>query len=220
VDDIFPIILFIIFFVAPLIEQLKKKKGQPPAPPPPRPQARPQPQPRSSTEEVSSRPRETAEAMVPDDLWKILTGEARPPVMIPEETRRVPTQKQRPWDVVYIPPEETEDEEELARDDVDVEVRRTSREAVQLEHARRHLPVEARRELPVEAASLEVEPNIISLETPLPSAQARHAAFHQRIAEPLAAEKQKKGAFALTDHQELRRAFVMQEIFGRPRGLD
>jgi hypothetical protein len=218
VDDIFPIILFIIFFVAPLIEQLKKKKGQPPAPPPPpRPEARPQQ--RSSTEEVSSRPRETAEAMVPDDLWKILTGEARPPVMIPEETRRVPTQKQRPWDVVFIPPEETEDEEELVRDDVDVEVRRTSREAVQLEHARRHLPVEARRELPVEGKSLEVEATIISLETPVPSAQARHEAFHKRIVEPVQAEK-KKGAFALQDHHELRRAFVLQEIFGRPRGLD
>jgi hypothetical protein len=211
-DDLFPLLLFIIFFVAPLIEQLKKKGKQPPAPPPT--QTRTLPQQRSSTEEISGKARETAEAMVPDDLWKILTGEARPPVMIPEETRRVPTQKQRPFDVVYIPPEDTEDEEALIRDDVEVETRRTSREAVQLEHARRHQPVDPR--------SLEEEPTIVSLETPLPSAKERHDAFHRKlVAAPLAAEpKPRKGAFALTDHRELQRAFVLQEVFGRPRGLD
>lgn len=208
-DEIFPLLLFIIFFLAPLIEQLKKKKGQQPPQQPPRPE----PQQRSSTEEVSARPRETAEAMVPDDLWKILTGEVRPPVMIPEETRQVPTRRQQPWDVVFIPPEETEDEEELVREDVDVEVRRTAREVVVRDRQRRPLAVEAQ--------SLEEEPIIVSLETGPPSAKDRHSAFHRLVdAKPVAETPKKKGAFALTDHRELQRAFVLQEIFGRPRGLD
>lgn len=210
-DDLLGFIIFaVIFIVGPLLEQLRKKQ-QPPQQrpptrvPPPRPQ---QPLPRSTTEEVSAKPRESAAAMVPDDLWKVLTGEVRPAPAPPPK----PTSKERPWDVVYIPPEETEDEEEIFVENVNVELERTTREAVKREHAQRHRPVEEQ--------SLEVtQANIISLETPVPSARARHRAFHEKVdPKPVAKAVYKPNFFGSVE--ELRRAFVMQEILGRPRGLE
>jgi hypothetical protein len=95
-------------------------------------------------------------------------------------------------------------------------VRRSSRDAVQREHAARHKPVEA--------VSLEVTtPNIISLETPLPSAAARHTAFHRKVEQKVdvsTARPSRKEILALATRSELKRAFVLQEILGKPRGLE
>lgn len=210
-DDLLGFIIFaVIFIVGPLLEQLRKKQQPPQQRPPVRvPQApQQQPLPRSTTEEVSAKPRESAAVMVPDDLWQVLTGEARPaPVPAPK-----PASKQRPWDVVYIPPEETEDEEETFVENVNVELERTTREAVRREHAQRHKPVEAQ--------SLEVtQANIISLETPVPSSRARHRAFHEKIDKKPVAKAAYKPLFFGTV-EELRRGFIMQEILGKPRGLE
>ena len=219
-ENLFTIFIIIMFVLGPLLEQMKKKeqakqREQQPRPPVPRaPVPRPLPEARSSTEEISSKPRDPAAGMVPDDLWLILTGEQRPAPEPP--TTLPPASSRRPWDVVYIPPEETEDEEELFREDVDVEVRRSSREAVRREHAARHKPVEA--------VSLEItQPNIISLEGPLPTAAARHSAFHRKIEQkPLAVVEQpaRKAVLGLATRTELQRAFVLQEILGPPRGLE
>ena len=214
-DNLFGLFLFFIFVLGPILEQLKKKeqerKRQQQMPPEPRP---PVALPRSSTEKISTKPRDAASGMVPDDLWAVLTGEVRP---APQAPLPAPTSsKQRPWDVVYIPPEETDDEEELAGEDVNVEVRRSSREAVRREHAARHKPVEA--------LSLEVTtPNIISLETPVPSAAVRHSAFHQKVdrtVKAAPAPPPRRSALALSTRAELQRAFIQQEILGKPRGLE
>ncbi|HET9438561.1 MAG TPA: hypothetical protein VFO52_00235 [Longimicrobiales bacterium] len=217
-DDLFPIILFIIFFLAPLIEGLRKKnKNQPPPTqrrtPPRVPQQRlPQQQlPRPSrTEEVSSKPRqeESAAAMVPDDLWEILTGQKRPPVLttpqpLPQEGKPRPG-----WDVVYDPDEEAEeaDEESLIREDVDVELRRTRREPVSLETYERH-----------------PEPVIISLEENIPTTAQRHAAFHEKVAASRPAEVEGRAVtrkLGLTNRAELQRAFLLQEVLGKPKGLE
>lgn len=219
-DDAFGFIIFVLIFVlGPVLEQLRKKgqqqKQPPTAPPRPLPQRQPQPLPRSTTEEVSAKPRESAAAMVPDDLWAVLTGEARPPAPAPTQTLPQAGTKNRPWDVVYIPPEEIEDEEGLGAENTNVEVERTSREAVLREHSERHRPVEA--------VSLEVtQANIISLEAPPQSSAARHAAFHERVdAKPVAAKPARRRLLVeLGSREELQRAFVLQEVLGTPRGLE
>lgn len=212
-DNLFTVFLLLVFVLGPILEQMKKKeqekKRQQRLPPEP-----PVALPRSATEEISSKPRDSAAGMVPDDLWAVLTGEQRPAPQVPEPLPA--PAKQRPWDVVYIPPEETDNEEDLGTEDVNVEVRRSSRDAVQREHAARHRPVEA--------ISLEVTtPHIVSLETPLPSASARHTAFHQRVDKmvtPVAAAPSRKSVLGVATRSELKRAFVLQEILGKPRGLE
>lgn len=219
-DELFPLLLFLIFVLGPLIEQIRKKGGDQPKPPQRRPEARtPRPRPeytepyRSKTEEVSAksaeRDREAAAEMVPADLWKILTGEA-PPQRLPAP----PQKPKQPWDVVYDP-EAADEEEASSREDVDVEVRRSSREAVERDHAGRIVRGEA--------VSLETPVNIVSLETTLPSPEARHAAFHKRmeaLPAPAQIARRKRRKLGLTDRSELQRAFVLQEVFGKPRGLE
>ena len=130
-DDIFPILMFIIFFLAPLLEGLKRKNKDQRRPPQERPLPRPpqqrlpqqtQPKPSSRMEEVSgkSRSEETAAGMVPDDLWEILTGQKRPPVLTTPPQPQPETRKRPSWDVVYDPEEDEEaeaDEEALVRED-------------------------------------------------------------------------------------------------------
>jgi hypothetical protein len=215
-DDIFPILMFIIFFLAPLLEGIKRKrKGDQEQPPPRRPLPRPQqqrlpPQRRetpapSRMEEVSGKPRaeESAAAMVPDDLWEILTGQKRPPVL----TTPPQTPERRPhWDVVFDPEAEAEDvaEEAASREDVNVEVRRARVEAQSLETYDRH-----------------PQPVVISLEENLPTAAQRHDAFHKKIAATApVAKAEKRPLLDLHDRSELQRAFLLQEVFGKPRGLD
>ncbi len=212
-EDLFPILLFIIFVIGPLLEALKKKHKPPPPPPrqqrtPPRPQQQRLPESASRTEEVTTRPRseESAATMVPDDLWEILTGQARPPVLTtpPEAPERKPH-----WDVVYDPEAEAEDvePETAGREDVNVEVRRARVEAQSLETLERH-----------------PEPVIISLEENLPTAAQRHAAFHEKVAasrlrDPVAAPRWKP-LLVPGDIKELRRAFLLKEILGKPKGLE
>jgi len=215
-DDLFGIMLFLIFVLAPIIEGIRKR-GRQQQPPQRRPPARlPQsrtpelPSPRSRTEEVSGKASDAASVLIPDDLWSILTGEQRPPVLTAPPT----TPPRKRIETVYIPPEEVEDEEALAAEDVNVEVARTSREAVQLEHARRHRP---------RAVSLEIEPEIISLETGVPTGAMRHSAFHDKLlktAPTPVVRARKKSLLNMNDLDEVRRAFILQEVLGKPRGLE
>lgn len=209
-EDIFPILLFVFFFLIPLLEGLKKKKQQPP---PPSQQQRRMPPVTSRTEEVTTRPREqeSAASMVPNDLWEILTGQKRPPVLTtpPEQ---VPAEKPRPsWDVVYDPELDNEEEETettaepVPWDDVYVEERRKPRERISLE------TLEPRP-----------EPVIISLEENVPTVAQRHAAFHEKVAaqaEPVPAARPKR-RIELRNRSEIQRAFLMMEILGPPKGLE
>jgi hypothetical protein len=217
VDELFPILLAIVFIVGPLLEALKRK-GKPPQQPPqrrtPPPQRVPQqrlPQPPSRMEEVTTKPRseESAATMVPGDLWEILTGQKELPV--PTTPQPMPERKRPSWDVVYDPEadddEETEFDEAAVRDDVDVETRRMRVEGQSLERLERH-----------------PEPIIISLEENLPTAAQRHAAFHQKITAvaPVVAAAPSPGRVLLPlgNLPELRRAFLLQEILGKPKGLE
>jgi hypothetical protein len=212
-DDLFPLLMFLIFVLAPIIEGLKRrnKKQQPPRPPQRRVPAPPtQRQQRSRTEEVTSRPRvdENASTMVPDDLWEILTGQRRPTATIP--TPPPPVEKKTSWDVGYdseLEEDEEAEEENVVLEDVNVETRRARVEAQSLETITRH-----------------PEPVIISLEDNVPTSAARHAAFHQRAATaPVAVvitPARRKRLFDLNNRSELQRAILMHEILGKPKGLE
>ena len=213
-DDLFPIILFLIFVLGPIIEGLKRKNKQPPPPPTPR-RMPPQPteQQRSRTEEVSPRPRteENASTMVPDDLWEILTGQKRMPLPpTAPAPAPAPTTAKKPDRPVVFDAELEEDEElaqeSVALEDVNVEARRMRVEAQSLETISRH-----------------PAPVIVSLEENLPSTAARHAAFHQRImaASPeVVVVYRRKPLVDLTNRSELQRAFLLTEILGKPKALE
>ena len=224
-DDLFPLLMLLIFVLGPILEGLKRrsKGGRPPEerrPPPRVPQQRvpqqrvPQqrlPQQTSRTEEVSPgtrRQEESAAAMVPDDLWEILTGQKRPPVLTTPQPLP-PEEKRRPaWDVVYDPELEEDEEgapEVVAREDVLIETRRAREEAQSLETYERH-----------------PEPVIISLEDNVPTTAQRHLAFHQKVIAPAAVviTQPRRPRLNLHDRSELQRAFVLQEVFGTPKGLE
>ena len=146
--------------------------------------------------------------MVPDDLWEILTGQKRPPVLTTPQPQPAPVEaKRQPWDVVYDPDEEAEaaDEESAAAEDVNVEVRRARVEAQSLETLERH-----------------PAPVIISLEENLPTGAQRHEAFHKKIATPVpVVARQASGSrIKIGSRSELQRAFILKEVLGKPKGLE
>jgi hypothetical protein len=211
VDDLFPLLMILIFVLGPIIEGLKRKNRQPPPPPPqrrvPPPSSPPQ---RSRTEELNrgSRTEENASTMVPDDLWEILTGQKR----MPAPTAPPPTpqsERRSGWDIGYdaeLEEDEELEEERVVFEDVNVETRRSRVEAQSLETIGRH-----------------PEPVVISLEENIPSTAQRHADFHQRInAAPPVVEvaPRRKPLFDLHNRSELQRAFLLQEVFGKPKGLE
>jgi hypothetical protein len=211
-EDLFPLLLFLIFVLAPIIEGLKRrnKNQQPPRPPQRRVPAPPQQQQRSRTEEVARRPRvdENASTMVPDELWEILTGQRRPTATIPAPP---PVEKKTSWDIGYdseLEEDEEAEAENVVLEDVNVETRRARVEAQSLETITRH-----------------PEPVIISLEDNVQTAAARHAAFHQRAAAapPVAVvitPPRRKRLFDLNNRSELQRAILLHEILGKPKGLE
>jgi hypothetical protein len=210
-DDLLGIIIFIVVFVlGPIIEQIRRK-GQSPRQPPQqqrrpaemRPRAQPQPQqqlptpapaPRSETEDAS------AATMLPDDLWEVLTGQPRP------QTQPAPQRVPAPApDVEW---EDIVDEEELVRDDVDIEKKRsTFEEAVSLETLTRH-----------------PEPVVVSMEAVFPEPRARHVAFHKKIdqtAAPVAVTVERRVRRPpLAGREQLRNAVLLQTILGRPKALE
>jgi len=212
VEDFFQILFFVLVFVIGPLLQSRKQKNQKQAPP--RPQQRPgQVQSRTQPADVrtsasgpaDSRTRESeapsrmeeersAATMVPEDLWAVLTGQVPAPKPVPQPAPE-------PW---Y---EEDEDEDlveaEPASFDADVEPWRPARE---------------------EAVSLEKEPKreptyVVSMETLSLPPRERHAAFHEKIAAPVRAEPQpvRKRQIAGVN---LRDAFVIQTVLGRPKALE
>jgi hypothetical protein len=213
VDDLFAILIFLLFILAPLIEQIRRRGKTPPPPPPPRrPVQRPSvrarqrpsgalpqtPQPSQSarssrTEEVSSRP---ATVLLPDDLWQVLTGQKPLP-------REEPS-----YESSYDAPPRAR-----PRDEEDVEAEGRSLERVGEEA--RSLEVSPAREEPV-IVSLEEE------ETPA-AIEARHAAFHKRVLTSdtyMVRERAPRVLLPLGTRDELQRAVLLQQILGRPKGLE
>jgi hypothetical protein len=199
-DEVFGILMFVIFILAPILEGLKRKKDgdvKPPRPPRPLPERRPAPprQQPSRMEEVTTRPRadETAAGMVPDELWEMLTGQKRPAPSAPPPT----AERERAWEVVYDP----DDDEETDAYESDSWI-----EGQSLETLARH-----------------EEPVIISLEENLPSAAQRQAAFHEKIGRPVPVVERKhevRFALGLHNRNELRKAMLLQVVLGKPKALE
>jgi hypothetical protein len=149
--------------------------------------------------------------MVPDDLWEILTGQKRSPVLTtPQQPVPAEATPRPSWDVVYDP--ELDEEEEAAeaeaeaavREDVDIERRRMRGEAVSLETLERH-----------------PEPVIISLEENIPTVAQRHAAFHEKVlAPPATLAPVPRPRIEFRNRSEVQHAFLMMEVLGPPKGLE
>lgn len=202
-EDYFQILFFIlVFVVGPLLNALKQKNQQKKTPPP-RPQQRPGQVP-SRTEPADFRTpapqrteeEESAASMVPDDLWAVLTGQPSPG---PRPQQRAPEPE---WH------EEDEDEElvelEVPQYEPQAEPWRPPRPA----------PVPRERESKREPTY------VVSLETmPLPPRE-RHAAFHERLAaraEPEHAQPVRNRKIAGVN---LRDAFVIQTVLGKPKSME
>ena len=211
-DELFPILMFVIFILGPIIEAITKKNKKGQLPPPPQQQRRPPVQ-SSRTEEISTRSRveEDASAMVPDELWEILTGQKRtPPAQLPPSPLDTRAEKRPSWDVVYDPELEEDEEAELevvAVEDVNVETRRQRVEAQSLETLERH-----------------PAPVVVSLEDNIPTTAVRHAAFHDRVmaaqSVPIVEIQQRKALLDFRNRSELQRAFLLVEVLNKPKCLE
>ena len=207
-DFIGAILIFIVFVLGPILEQMRKKgQRRPPGPPPPQ-QRRPLPrQPESARipqpsreapsrvatpEPVATRTEDVSAAeMLPDELWEILTGQPKP--------RPAP-----PPPAPDVEDEETADEELITAEDVNIETRRTRfEEAVSVE-------APPPREYPV----------VVSMED-VPDPRKRHAAFHEKIQQTsLAAPAAIAGPRYFSTPADLRRAIIMQVVLGPPKALE
>jgi len=239
VSEYLPFILFFIFFILPLLERaLKGGKQEEQPPPAPRRERRPEldrpadfeagrgerdgrieqtgarAQPPPSPEPAGGYGDDAAADMIPDDLWEILTGERRPR----SDTQRRP-------EPAYDP---LEWEEEAAAEEAheDVSPHDSGRwdtgkhaESGRVEDvlAERERAVHSAERAPVHEAPLL---QVFDAES-VPTDAARHAAFHRRIDEmPVRPARLPPPALALGSIDELRRAFVLKEILGKPKALE
>jgi hypothetical protein len=228
VDDLFTFFLIFIFFVLPVLERvLKGKKKPPPGTSPPRerpearpvPERRPLPEPRAEWEQPEPVEQEsTADELIPDDLWAILTGERRPE---PPPTRPAPPPPQRPAPAprrAPPPPLARKPQPTAARkvDEFDRVQRRT--EAVRYRESEAELDALLRSRRRID----EPAPMVVSLEgEPLPEGP-RHDRFHDRLDKLTAPPTGYRKATvlpSLRDPMELRRAIILKEVLGKPKGL-
>jgi hypothetical protein len=167
-----------------------------------------------------------ASDMIPDDLWEILTGERRqrpaqgPPVPAPEAGLPYGSgheEQEEPGWYSY------EDEPEVSPAPAagsdrwhtghSAEGRRV--ESAREDHER---GVHSADRAPVH----EAPPLHVFDVASVPTDRARHAAFHRRFdevkSEPPARRPER--LFHLRSRDELRRAIIMKEILGRPKGLE
>jgi hypothetical protein len=266
VEDLIPILVFLFFIIAPLIEKILKGGKQAPPTPPPRQRPVPRqreelPEPQSyqrRSETVAESDSETAGTagsaaeMLPEDLWAILTGEAPPsrtpgqgippertpgPVAMPDEPARrpapvearspLPTAKrpQRPPRPLREPlpsqqrkqPGPLPDRDRTAVGEERFGVRaepvgdRPVRPDYTLEDYRRPVTVHE-------------EPVIISMETMPEHDEVRHTKFHDRLAALAAPSVVDRGKarvdVGLHDPAALRRAIIVSEVLGKPKGLE
>jgi hypothetical protein len=158
---------------------------------------------------------DAAADMIPDDLWQILTGQPKP-------QRRVPA----PVPQLDYELEADEDEEQWSRaavqDEEDAyEVRRRAEDEARARAARE---LQARRELGRLANTADKAPLMVSMERPLPTAAQRHTEFHARVDRPAVAPpqltRQRSPRSWLFAGHDLKRAVILQEVLGTPKGLE
>jgi hypothetical protein len=222
VGENFWLLIFIFFVLAPILERVLKGGKRPP----PRGQQRPrerripqtrsrlpgEPPPAGGTQRSGT---ETAADVLPPELWELLTGQ-KPPARVPP---RQPAPEDQ-WD------------EEADRDEADQAAATIALPPAPSDEERQVTELLKRRERealrPVERSY----PQIVTLETaPLPPA-ARHREFHRRIdkvdakkaAPAMEAPEAARDIIAdiLQDGSmvDIRRAILMQEVLGPPKGLE
>jgi hypothetical protein len=222
VEDYFGIIVFIIIVLFSLLG--RKKPQQPPGPPPrqrlpqqPSEQREaPEPLPEYSrphgTTRAQQQETESAQDMVPADLWELLTGERR----LPEPTRE--EEPVSPWE----PPPEPEYRREPEPEPVYWEP-----------PEEREVPVRL-PEPPLERVPPERPPRVVvSLEESDPERRRaretrRRDAARRRARErvsdlrPVQASTVERSPFTdlLTGRDDLQRAIVLREVLGPPKGLE
>ena len=241
-EDLFPILVFLFFLLAPLIERILKggRKGDEQPPPPPRQRVPPpapaqrRSEPMPDEEEVGS-----AAEMLPDDLWAILTGETRPsreppPPLEHRPSPRETTTPQRPNTPERAPRPRPQRPERRpfpnaprprpAPEPVSVEaaadeevLARTPPAPERFERVE-YAPQDYVRPIPEHAP-----PVIVSMETMPDSDEIRHTRFHDRVARLAAPATVQRGPerqlVGLHDREQLRRAIILTEVLGTPKGL-
>ena len=230
-EDFFWVMVVIFFVVAPMIEKILKRRtrGQPPAGGLPQ-QRRPLPRPQAERDRAAldaqasrAESRTAAAGMLPAELWEVLTGQRPmplPPAPGREEAGRV---EERSYEGPGY--EETDDDERLAAAaPPPARVERRDEEAVAGDLLRK------RQREQIAARYVEHKPPaVVSLESAPRPARQRHAAFHARV-DPAPAlappPRVPRAADAIApllqraDRNEIRRAILMREVLGPPRGLE
>ena len=217
--DLYWVVVIFFFIVLPIIQRVLGvgKHGQPPTTrrPPPRrlPDAHRLPEtPRRQVPPPTAEPARRSETemdpaaeMIPAELWEILTGQRRPPVVLP-------------------PSPEPDVDEELAEDEEAVFRPAPASEDRAIEDLMRRRDAELARDRAVD----HTPPRVVTLETePLPE-PARHAAFHAQMerTRPLqavaVAQRPTRHSLStlLRSRSDLRRSIIIQEVLGPPKGLE
>lgn len=221
-------LLIILFVVSRIVEAVRGQGTQPPKVPPGQRQGRPRPpgqlprQPRPRVEEPGtatpgSSGADRAAGMIPDELWEILTGEKRQPRPVPAPAPSAPPAPERE------PEEEGFDPwaEGLARDEEVAERPRPPTVRDEDSEVDRLL---ARRRAELADRAPERTSRVVSLFKEPPPPDIRHARFHRRIEALEEAPAQARPAAArrlgLERPGDLRRAFILAEVLGRPKALE
>lgn len=208
------LLLVILFIVAPLIEKLIKAGKQPPPEQPPqrRPPAQRPPRPleeeRAPQVQIPRRPPPRDEDgnavdILPEDLWAILTGQQPAPRPVP---RRLPEPEPEPAHEQPVATHPTARGETGYSYDEDVEDETA------------HLPVRRSAE---EYVPMHEPGRVVSLEQLEFDDEKRHVKFHERLqALPAAAVMRPVRRHRFTSDEDLRRAIIMTEVLGKPKGLE
>ncbi len=195
--DLFTILLFAAFILLPILEQVAKRRQQQGPPGSGRPGAG-RPDASQSSSSTREEPRSAAE-MLPDDLWELMTGERRSSGGEQAESGG------SPWSVDPGVATETAEAEDRAGEPwvMDDEAQ------------------PAAEYTGPEAYSLET-PAPAPVERKVPTAAARHRAFHEMIERKPPAHKRRLSPLmtALRNPDGLRQAVLLKEILGPPKGLE
>jgi hypothetical protein len=233
-EDLLPVLVVLFLIVGPLIEKMLKagrQAGQPPQPPK---QRRTQPAERQRLPDgrttTASRPAEEQDTrdaadLLPAELWEILTGQKRQEPQPQPQERPEPEAERRPAPVKTV-------RKSMAERRAEVERKRAQRVAAQRgeapsaeDAAVTDLMRRRDREQATRRSYDHAAPIVVSLETEPASEQVRHAAFHAKLDRLPRAPRRRQSAIAsldldIEDRAALQRAILIQEVLGRPKGLD